>query len=456
MLTGSAIRLAVSPDVEEERIFGAAMPDMTATLPAGLPHVACILPWHQICIPPFIFREVENLKHRLPVEVYLPDASNPRHCPGEMLAVAPTVRTAGIQRPAAFFLEVLRCLAAMPAKFRRIFARSLLRPWHDLESFAENLRAFYAGVALGRQLREDGIDMIYAPWHRGAATAAWVAADIAGIPFAVSTRGDNLEPADPDTGAKFAAALFIRANSAADRERIENFDKKQAKNKVELVYNSLTLPAAAERSLPILAQNPVRLLALGRFDATKGFDVLLRACGILKNSGFDFRVTLAGGGGKSMCPGGMKRMLLALRKELDLERHVSMPGPISHDELPNVLLNHDIFAAPHVARAPGRRDGIPDTVIEALAYGLPVVGTNVNALPEVIRHRETGLLVPPGNAQALADAVLWLARHPAEARILGKNGQALVREMFDPARNCQRLSELFVRRYAIWKASCAA
>ncbi|MDR2744918.1 MAG: glycosyltransferase family 4 protein [Desulfovibrio sp.] len=434
----------------------AAISDMPDILPAGLPHVAYILLWYPLFTQPFIFREVENLKQRLPVEVYSLYASNLRCCSREMLAVAPTVRTAGMKRLPAFFLEILRCLVTMPKKFCRIFVRSLLRPWRGFEIFAENLWAFYAGVTLGRQLREDGIDMVYAPWPRGTATAAWVAADIAGIPFATSARGDNLEPADPDMGAKFAAALFIRANNAADRERIENFDRKQAKNKVELVYNSLTLAAVAERPRPVLTQNPVRLLALGRFDVTKGFDVLLRACGILKNNGLDFQMTLAGGGGKIMGLGGMERMLLALRKELDLERHVSMPGLISHDELPAVLLSHDIFAAPCVVHASGRRDGIPNTVIEAFAYGLPVVGTSVNALPEVIRHHETGLLVPPGDAQALADAILWLAGHPAEARILGRNGEALAREMFDPASNCQRLSELFVRRYALWRASCAA
>jgi glycosyltransferase involved in cell wall biosynthesis len=443
-------------DNPAKRAADAAVSDTPDILPAGLPHIAYVLLWYPLFTQPFIFREVENLKQRLPVEVYSLYASNLRCCSREMLAVAPTVRTAGMKRLPEFFLEILHCLATMPKKFCRIFVRSLLRPWRSFESFAENLWAFYTGVALGRRLREDGIDMVYAPWPRGTATAAWVAADIAGIPFATSARGDNLEPADPDLGAKFTAALFIRANNAADRERIENFDKKQAKNKVELVYNSLTLPAVAERPRPVLDQNPVRLLALGRFDVTKGFDVLLQACGILKSGGFDFRMTLAGGGGKIMGLGGMERGLLALRKELDLEGHVSMPGLISHDELPDVLLNHDIFAAPCVVHASGRRDGIPNTVIEAFAYGLPVVGTSVNALPEVIRHHETGLLVPPGNAQALADAVLWLARHPAEARILGRNGQSLAREMFDPGSNCRHLAELFVRRHVLWKESCAA
>ncbi|MDR2574289.1 MAG: glycosyltransferase family 4 protein [Desulfovibrio sp.] len=424
-------------------------------LPAGLPHIAYILLWYPLFTQPFIFREVENLRRTLPLEVYTLYGPNTRCLSEEMLAAAP-VCTAGIKRLPVFCLEILRCLLTSPRQFSRIFTRSLCRRWRSFESFAENLWGFCAGLYLGRQLREDGIDMVYSPWPRGAATAAWVAADIAGIPFAAAARGDNLEPADPDMGAKFDAALFIRANNTADQQRIKNFDKGQAGNKVEIVHNSLTLSDPAERPSPILAHSPARLLALGRFDVTKGFDVLLQACGILKEKGFDFRLTLAGGGGKIMGLGSLERMLVSLREKLGLEDSVSMPGFISHDNLPDILLNHDIFVAPCVIHPSGRRDGIPNTVIEALSYGLPVVGTVVNALPEVIRHRETGLLVPPGDAVPLAEALMWLIRNPAEARNMGQKGMALVGEMFDPARNCSRLSEIFVRQYAAWKASCAA
>jgi glycosyltransferase involved in cell wall biosynthesis len=430
-------------------------PDLRDALPAALPHVAYILLWYPLFTQPFIFREVENLKLRLPVEIYSLYGLNPRHCSREMLAAAPLTRTAGLRMLPVFLLEILRCLLVSPGKFCRLFARSLFRRWQNLESFAENFWAFCAGIRLGRQLLEDGIDLVYAPWPRGTATAAWVAADIAGIPFATSARGDNLEPADPDLGSKFAAALFIRANNAADLRRIEKFDREQARDKTELVYNSLTLPEVTERPVPILTQNPVRLLALGRFDVTKGFDVLLRSCAILKKEGFDFRLTLAGGGGKIMGLGGMGRTILAMWKELGLEDRVAMPGIISHDKLPEFLFSHDIFVAPCIVHASGRRDGIPNTVIEAFAYGLPVVGTNVNALPEVILHHETGLLVPPGNAQSLAEAVMWLGNNPAEARIMGQNGMALARRIFNPVHNNKLLADIFIRRHAAWKQMCA-
>lgn len=454
----------------------------------GLPHVACVLLWYPLFTQPFIFREVQGLRQRLPVSVYSLYGPNLRHCSTEMRSAARETITMGTRALPAILAEVLRQMVTHPLRLGRLFKRTMFRRWRCIETLGENLWAFCAGVYLARRFKEAGIDMIYAPWPRGTATAAWVAGSLVGLPFATCARGDNLEPADPDLGDKLEAAFLVRANNAADKGRIENFDRGQAKGKVELVYNGLTLPLPAGKggsaagdasvgapvrdgsdgyagavpqleearpsAVPEPMTRPVRLLALGRFDVTKGFDVLLRACGILRRQGLDFRLTLAGGGGKAMGLGSMQAELVRLYKELKLEEYVTMPGLISHNELPRLLGGHDIFAAPCVVHASGRRDGIPNTVIEALAYGLPVVSTTVNALPEVVRHGKTGLAVPPGDAEALAEAIALLAGDTAMAAHLARNGRLLAAHMFDPEANNDRLARIFTNNYKCWKESC--
>ena len=522
----------------------------------GLPHLACVLLWYPLFTQPFIFREVQGLRKRLPVSVYSLYGANLRHCSTEMQMAARQTHTLGTKALFAILAEVMRQVCVHPLRMGRLFRRTMFRRWRCIETMGENLWAFCAGVYLARRFKEAGIDMIYAPWPRGTATAAWVAGSIAGLPFATCARGDNLEPADPDLGAKLDAAFLVRANNGADKARIENFDRGQAKGKVELVYNGLTLPpledvsvaepagqgdqagqaqadpaeqleqvrlaeqgaslaaqaspvhaspvhasladasptqaslaqaslgqaSLAQASLghaslaccdfsdiahslpqfeavpaspsPVPMARPVRLLALGRFDVTKGFDVLLRACGLLQDRGLDFTLTLAGGGGTVMGLGNMQAELTRLRKELNLEARVSMPGLISHNELPRLLNDHDIFVAPCVVHASGRRDGIPNTVIEALAYGLPVVSTTVNALPEVVRHGKTGLAVPQHDAAALADAVETLANDAAMAAGLARNGRLLAARMFDPEANNDRLARIFTNNYRCWKETC--
>lgn len=141
--------------------------------------------------------------------------------------------------------------------------------------------------------------------------------------------------------------------------------------------------------------------------------------------------------------GRMEAEILRLREELRLEDRVLLPGIISHNELPHILAEHDIFAAPCVVHESGRRDGIPNTVIEALAYGLPVVSTTVNALPEVVINGKTGLAVPPNDPEALADALQRLADDDALAQELARNGKQLAADMFDPTRNNRRLAGYF-------------
>lgn len=438
---------------------------------AGLPHVAYVLLWYPLFTQPFIFREVEGLKGLLPLSVYSLYGPNLRHCSSEMRAVAGQTHTYGMRALGRVLGECLRQAVLHPLRSGRLFRKAIFRRWRSWETLGENLWAFCTGMYLGRLFSEGGIDMVYAPWPRGTATAAWVASQIAGLPFATAARGDNLDPADPDLGDKLTAAFFVRANNEADKTRIEVFAQDQARGKVELIYNSLTLPplpetgdshaARADRSTeqadrsPQPMERPVRLLALGRFDVTKGFDVLIKACAILRDRGLDFRLTLAGGGGAVMGLGRMEAEILRLREELHLQDRVLLPGIISHNELPQILAEHDIFAAPCVVHESGRRDGIPNTVIEALAYGLPVVSTTVNALPEVVQDGKTGLAVPPNNPEALADALQRLADDAALAQDLARNGKHLAAEMFDPTRNNARLADVFIKHYTIWKQKCA-
>lgn len=423
-------------------------------LPAGLPHVAVILLWYPLFTQPFIFREVEQLRRHLPLTVYSLYGHNYRCCSGEMRAVAKETRTLGLRALPQLLRELAVQLFTHPRRLVRLLRHVLFYRWTSCEVLCENIWAFLAGLYLARRFREDGMDMIYAPWPRGTATAARVAAKLAGIPYVLAVRGDNLNPADPDLADKLGEAVLVRVNNAADKTRTEAFGRGEARDKTHLVYNCLTLPG--ETTCPARLQMPVRLLALGRFDVTKGFDVLLRACDILSQRRQQFTLTLAGGGGHLLGLGKEEKRLRALCTQLGLENRVQFPGLVSHNELPRLLAAHDIFVAPCVIHASGRRDGIPNTVIEALSCGMPVVSSNIHALPEVVCNGETGLTVPPSDPEALADAIQWCMEHPDEARQLGRQGQQLVREMFDPETNARTLAGLFAAHSPRRKATCAA
>ena len=111
-------------------------------------------------------------------------------------------------------------------------------------------------------------------------------------------------------------------------------------------------------------------------------------------------------------------------KDLGLLERISFPGAIPKEDVPKVMARHDVFVNTTNV------DNSPVSVVEAMACGLPVVSTNVGGIPYLLEHGKTGLLVSPGDAREMADAVTSLLSEPRLAQDLGDNGRKLA-ESFD-------------------------
>jgi len=88
-------------------------------------------------------------------------------------------------------------------------------------------------------------------------------------------------------------------------------------------------------------------------------------------------------------------------------------------------------------------EGLPFIVVESLVFEKPVVATNIGGIPEVIINNQTGLLVPPKDADSLASAVMYLLNSPQRAKELGKNGRRLVLSKFTIAEHAKQLKNLY-------------
>nr|WP_272881486.1 glycosyltransferase [Fundidesulfovibrio soli] len=186
-------------------------------------------------------------------------------------------------------------------------------------------------------------------------------------------------------------------------------------------------------------REPYRLLAIGRFVKTKGLDVLLDACAILREMGADFRLTLAGSG----------RIEGALRKQaekLGLADRVDFPGFVLHSKVPELIAAHDIFVMPSKVSPNGDRDGLPTVIMEALISRVPVVATDVGGIREVVETGVTGMLVQQRNPAALADAIMALASDREKALEMAERGKQRVAEFYDTARNARQFYTLIAGR----------
>jgi len=87
-------------------------------------------------------------------------------------------------------------------------------------------------------------------------------------------------------------------------------------------------------------------------------------------------------------------------------------------------------------------DGIPAALMEAMAVGLPCISTRLSGIPELVMDKETGLLVEPGNAAQLADAIRWMGAHADLAAVMGRKGREKVEAEYNTTHNARKLAEV--------------
>ena len=209
------------------------------------------------------------------------------------------------------------------------------------------------------------------------------------------------------------------------------------RERLVLLYAPLTLTPPDDDAAvpPPPGPQPLHILVAGTLCRRKGYDVLLRACALLKARGLDADVTVAGSGP-------LLRRLRWLAFRLGLRKRVSFLKQVPHDAMGALYRAADVFVSPGITLRSGESDGLPSALAEAMAFALPVVVSDVPGQLEVVEDGKSGLVVPQGDPVALADALERLARSPEERERLGKEAWRRVREVLDVEHGEERLVSL--------------
>jgi glycosyltransferase involved in cell wall biosynthesis len=181
-----------------------------------------------------------------------------------------------------------------------------------------------------------------------------------------------------------------------------------------------------------------RFVQAGRLIEKKGLTVTVRAFAVFLQQYPNATLTIAG-------EGPLLDELQHQARESGIEERVSFTGFISQEQLRDIYYRSHIFVHPSQTGRDGNQEGIPNSMLEAMATGLPVFATTHGGIPEAVENGVSGVLVPERDDKALAQALLDAAQRPDFFSRIARNGAESVRKTFDLEKQAQRLEEIYLR-----------
>jgi colanic acid/amylovoran biosynthesis glycosyltransferase len=395
----------------------------------------------------FVLREVEALRrrglqidtfsiHRASAEHLLADAD--RAAFESTFAILPTT-------PRRLLGAHLRLLVGAPTAYLRVLALALRLSSPGLRGRLWQIFYFAEAVILWNECAQRDIRHIHVHLANVAADVALLASEIGSAIDAARRWSWSFTMHGPTElfdvrwfrlAEKLRRARFVVCISDFARSQLMMLASPETWEKLEVVHVGIPMEQFTDDREKALARDIPSVLFIGRQVPEKGQGVLLEAVALLAERGLTVEVTIAG-------EGDARSEFERLAERLGLSAQVSFTGAVGQEEICDLYVAADVLCLPSFA------EGVPCVLMEAMAMQTPVITTRIAGIPELVEHERTGLLVSPGRADQLADALERLLTDPALRRELGSNGREWVVREFNAESSTETLCDLFERRLGI-------
>jgi len=325
-----------------------------------------------------------------------------------------------------------------PVLYFKTFFRVLKANWGSKRYFMGAVLFFPKVVYLARLMQKRGVDHLHAHFASHPAMAAWVIHQLTGIPYSFTAHGSDLHRDQHMLQEKVADAKAVVTISNYNRQMILDICGTQCEPTVHVVHCGVDPQDFKSKEFPTPFENgngPFRFACIGTLHEVKGQRYLLEACCELKKEGIDFQCHLVGDGPD-------QPMLQELVLQMGLDQQVRFEGRRTSKEIQELLQQTDVLIAPSVPTQCGRREGIPVVLMEAMGSGVSVIASDLSGIPEIVIDGQTGLLTPPGDSSAIAQALLRMYYDQPLRQRLAEAGREKVLDEFNLPGNVRLLVNL--------------
>ncbi len=328
-----------------------------------------------------------------------------------------------------------RFLRTKPRTYLRTLLEVLRGTWGSSNFFVGAIGLFPKAVRFAYEMERQGIEHVHAHFATHPTVAALVIHRLTGIPYSFTAHGSDLHVDRRMLDQKVAAAAMAVTCSNFNKEVMVRECGEDARDKIHVVHYGVDLDVFTPRDRPH-APGPYRIVCVASFEEVKGHKYLVEACRMLAERGVDFTCDLVG-------EGPQRDDVTKRVADSGLESRFVFHGAVQRPDVVRLLGSADVKVLASFPTKGGKREGMPNVLIEAMAAGLPVVSTQLTGIPELVDSGRTGILVPPADAAALAEALETLSRDGELRRRMGVAGRERVLRLFDRRTNALALARLF-------------
>ncbi len=304
------------------------------------------------------------------------------------------------------------------------------------------VRRFGQAMVLATELGAD-VSHLHAHFLHTPASVARYAAHLTGRSWSCSAHAKDIwTTPEWEKREKLADVSWVTTCSQVARDHLAILAPlENAEGTVNLAYHGIDLErfpppqSAIGRRNGADVEDPVRILSVGRAVAKKGYDDLIASLAMLPGS-IHWRLDHIGGGA-------LLEQLKDQAAKAGITDRITWHGAQPQAIVLEAMGQSDVFVLASRIAPDGDRDGLPNVLMEANSQGLACIATNVSAIPELIIHDETGLLVEPDDRLGLSSALISLIGDPTRRHELGQAGQSRVQQEFSHDQCIERVAGKF-------------
>lgn len=327
-----------------------------------------------------------------------------------------------------------------PGNYFKTFLKAFFNEERSIIQHSKVIYHFLVSSYLACRILNKNTIHIHAHFLNVPATIAMYCAGLMGISFSITVHSAGITPIKGMIGLrqKLREAKFICAVSEFNKEHIST-NIYSCREKTYVVRCGIDVDSYEYKSEAYPTRHDVwksALVSVGRFVEVKGFIYLIEAARLLKKANIGFSLNMIG-------EGPLKRDAEKLTKSYTLERAVTFRGALPHGEVKKIMKDSNIFIVSSIETTSGNKEGIPVVIMEAMASGIFVIATRHSGIPEIVRDKNTGMLVPERNPFAIAEAVKLALKDNDLRNLCIKNARKLVEKEYNVVRVAELKKTIF-------------